>query len=69
PGSTSVCMAKNGKKRVVSVPRLVYHLFVKEFDIRDTAWRVYYKDGNTLNLHYSNLMLKRGAWSINKAKR
>jgi hypothetical protein len=66
PGSAFVCMAKNGQKRLVSVPRLVYYLFVNKFKISDTTLRVYYEDGNSLNLNYKNLILKSGVWSINK---
>jgi hypothetical protein len=69
PGSTFVCMAKEGKKRVVSIPRLVYYLFVKEFDLHDANWRIYYKDGNSLNLNANNLLLKRGVWSFSKIKK
>lgn len=42
-------MAKEGKKKGVSVPRRVYYLFVKKFDVKDTTLRIYYKDGNSLN--------------------
>lgn len=66
PGSAFVCMAKDSKKKLVSVPRLVYYLFVRKFNISFTTLRVYYKDSNSLNLHYKNLILKSGAWSINK---
>jgi hypothetical protein len=63
-GSTLVTLAKDGKKKTVSVPRNVYFLFVKKFKISDSNIRVYYKDGNTLNMHYKNLILKKGAWSF-----
>ncbi|HEY9047144.1 MAG TPA: NUMOD4 domain-containing protein [Ohtaekwangia sp.] len=68
PGSAFACMASNGVKKLISVPRLVYFLFVKKFDITDSTLRVYYKDGNSLNLHHSNLMLKRGVWSFKKVR-
>ncbi len=68
PGSAFVAMAKDGKKSVVSVPRLVYRLFVKKFDLANKALRVYYRDGNTLNLNSTNLMLKGAAWSINRSQ-
>jgi hypothetical protein len=69
PGSTFACMAVNGKKKSVSIPRLVYYLFVKRFDLNDTNLRVYYKDGNSLNLKYSNLQLMRGVWSFEKLRK
>jgi hypothetical protein len=68
PGSAFACMASNGVKKLVSVPRLVYYLFVRKFDLADSSTRVYYKDGNSLNLHYKNLMLKRGVWSFKKVR-
>lgn len=68
PGSTYACMAKNGAKRLISVPRMVYYVFVKKFNISDTVWRVYYKDGNALNLHYQNLILKNSTWSFKKVR-
>jgi hypothetical protein len=64
PGSMMVGVAKNGIKDMISVPRLVYHLFVKRIDLNDTSHRVYYKDGNSLNPYYKNLLLKRGAGSL-----
>jgi hypothetical protein len=64
PGSTFVCMAKNGKKKLVSVPRLVFYLFVKKFDLSDTGLRIYYSDGHSLNTHYKNLVLKSSSWSF-----
>jgi hypothetical protein len=67
-GSTFIVMAKNGKKTAISISRLVYSLFVKKFDLANKALRVYYKDGNTLNLDSKNLMLKSGVWSINRTK-
>nr|WP_236676357.1 NUMOD4 domain-containing protein [Chryseolinea lacunae] len=45
-GSTFASMAVEGRKKQVSIPRLVYFLFVKRYDIADTNLRVYYKDGN-----------------------
>lgn len=69
PGSAFVCMAKEGKKKVVSVPRLVYFMFVKKFDLTDTSWRIYYKDGNTLHIYPNNLLLKRGVWSFAKVRK
>jgi hypothetical protein len=67
PGSTFASMAKDGRKKLVSIPRLVYFLFVKKFDLSDTTWRVYYKDGNSLNVVAANLLLKRGVYSILKS--
>jgi hypothetical protein len=66
PGSAFACMAKEGKKKLFSIPRLVYYLFVRKFNLGDTALRIYYKDGNSLNLHYSNLMLKPSTWSFSR---
>jgi hypothetical protein len=57
---------KDGSKRLASIPRLIYYLFVEAFEINDTSWRIYYKDGNTLNVTPGNLFLKRGIWSILK---
>jgi len=67
PGSTFASMAKDRRKKLVSIPRLVYFLFVKKFDLSDTTWRVYYKDGNSLNVVAANLLLKRGVYSILKS--
>lgn len=44
PGSTFATMAKNGRKKMVSIPRLVYYLFVDKFNLKDPAWRIYYKE-------------------------
>ena len=57
-GIVWVCMAKEGSKTLVAVARWVYYLFVKKFDIANRAIRVAYKDGDTLNMHYRNLVLK-----------
>ncbi|MBL0745926.1 NUMOD4 domain-containing protein [Chryseolinea lacunae] len=67
-GSTFACMAVEGRKKQVSIPRLVYFLFVKRYDIADTNVRVYYKDGNSLNVKYSNLCLYGGVRSFVKQK-
>lgn len=66
PGSTFACMAKSGHKKLVSIPRLVYYLFVDRFKLNDSTWRIYYKDGNALNIKPDNLLLRRGVYSINK---
>ena len=57
-GIVWVCMAKEGSKRLVVVARWVYYLFVKKFDIADPTLKVGYKDGDTMNMHYRNLVLK-----------
>lgn len=55
-----VGMVKNGKREIKSVPKLVYFVFVKKFDLTDFSFsRPSYKDGNPLNLHYKNIILKR----------
>jgi hypothetical protein len=59
-----VTLSKDRRKRTYSVARYVYYLFVKAFQIDDPSLRVYYKDGNPYNLHYSNLMLRGAVWSI-----
>ncbi len=61
-------MAKNGKKGMVSIPRLVYYLFVEKFDLKDKSIRVYYKDRNSLNCHYKNLVLKSSACSFDQKR-
>jgi hypothetical protein len=66
PGSTIVTLAKNGQKKTLSVSRFVYFLFVKKFKLSDSAMKVFYKDGNSLNINYKNLVLKRGVWSFEK---
>ena len=58
PGSTFACMAKNGRKKMISIPRLVHYLFVRKFDLSDSSRRIYYKDGNPLNARSKNLFWK-----------
>lgn len=60
--TTTLCKAK--KKKTMHVARFVYSLFVKPFDLNDLSLRVYYKDGNPHNLHFSNLVLKNAVYSI-----
>jgi len=59
-GTIVVAVSKNGKKRLVSVARWVYHLFVRKFAIADRTTQVTYKDGNPLHVHHKNLLLTRG---------
>lgn len=69
-GTLWVSLAKKPHpKKMFSVGRLVYYLFVKVFDIENSKLRVYYKDGNSLNIHYRNLELHSAQWSINKGIR
>jgi hypothetical protein len=67
-GSMLVTLAKAGNKKTHSVSRIVYYLFVKKFNLSDVSMRVYYKDGNSLNAYYKNLLLKRGVWSFTNIK-
>lgn len=66
PGSTLVGLYKDRHQKVHSIARLVYYCFVRKFDLADTRWRVYYKDGNTLNLDAGNLMLRHCEWSATR---
>lgn len=61
-----VTLCKERKKKTLSVARYVFFLFVQSFDLNDRALRVYYRDGNQYNLHYTNLELKNASWSIQK---
>jgi hypothetical protein len=67
-GSMFASVSKAGKKKLVSVPRLVYYLYVKKFNLANSTLRVYYKDGNSLNVHFRNLLLKKNTWSFRKVK-
>lgn len=50
-------LSSDGKKYRKSVARLVYFHFVKKFDTKDRTLSVTSKDGNNLNVHYSNLKM------------
>lgn len=65
-GSALVTLDKGSDKKIYSVARYVYYCFIAPFNLDDTNGRIYYKDDNTTNLHYKNLLLKRGVWSIHK---
>jgi len=49
---------KHGKRYSFSVARYVYHLFVAPFDPEDHSVIVTRKDGDILNCHYKNLVLR-----------
>lgn len=67
PGTTVATLSNiDGKKKTISVARMVYYCFVATFEITNRMMRIYYRDGNTLNLCSTNLLLKYGIWSINK---
>lgn len=66
PGSMQVLMTKEGKKTMLSVARIVYHTFVRPFDLSDKKNRIYYKDHNPLNVKPSNLILRDSTYSITK---
>jgi len=69
PGALLVTLAKDGRKRTVFVARLVYYLFVKRFKIENSNLRIFYRDGNSLNTHYKNLILQSGAWAFSAVKK
>jgi hypothetical protein len=54
-----ISLHKDGKRYRFSVGRLVYHLFVAYFDLEDHTVIVTSKDKNRLNLHCSNLLLRK----------
>jgi NUMOD4 motif len=49
---------KDGKRYQFSVARWVYYLFVADFDTGDYSVIVTRKDGDILNCHYKNLLLR-----------
>jgi hypothetical protein len=58
-GSTTsliVTLSKDRRRKTVSVARYVYFSFVEEFDLTDPSIRIYYKDRNSHNPYYSNLV-------------
>lgn len=59
-------LCKGQKKKAMSVARFVYYVFVEPFNMADRNLRVYYKDSNPHNLHYTNLILKNAVWSITR---
>jgi hypothetical protein len=65
-GTLITTLSKDHKKKVISVARYVYFLFVARFDLANPALRIYLKDGNPVNLNAENLVLKNAAWSINR---
>jgi NUMOD1 domain/NUMOD4 motif len=46
-----------GKKYSFLIGRTVYYLFVKKFKLEDRRILTAYKDGDSFNVHYSNLIL------------
>lgn len=50
---------KDDKVFAFSVARMVYHVFVKPFDLEDKSLLIVKKDGDYLNCHYKNLELKK----------
>ena len=48
-------LSSDGQKHRKSVIRLVYYHFIEKFDYHDRSILITTKDGNSLNLHYSNL--------------
>lgn len=53
----SIAIKREGKNYKLSVARLVYYCFVKEFAIDDTLLVILPKDGNGKNIKPSNLLL------------
>ena len=51
----AVTLRYQHKKYHSSIARLVYHCFVKPFDLQDHTIFIIQKDGNGLNCHYKNL--------------
>lgn len=49
---------KDGKRYRFSVARFVFHLFVIPFDLEDHTIIITRKDGDLLNIHWKNLVLK-----------
>lgn len=46
----------NGKRYNLSIARLVYHCFVKPFDLENRSIVIFYKDGDSFNIRPSNLL-------------
>lgn len=57
---------REGKKKNISLSRLVYYCFVSNFDLTNPIQRVYCKDGDNLNFHYKNLVLRHASSSFKK---
>ena len=47
----------NKGRDMLSLPRLMYNLFVGKFDITDQKFCVTFQDGNPLNIKLNNLVL------------
>ena len=56
--SVQMSLCREGQIFSFSVARYVYHLFVKNIDLKDRSRTVLKKDGDSLNCHYKNLELE-----------
>lgn len=65
-GTLKVMLAGEKGKTGICVGRMVYYLFVAEFDLANKNLRVYCRDGNPLHVMHKNLVLKNGIWSVGK---
>lgn len=54
----SMQLHKHGKRYRLSVARYVYYLFIAPFNLEDHTVIISRKDGDILNTHYKNLVLK-----------
>lgn len=56
-GRVDMSLLVDGKRKSITLSRLMYWLFTEKFDMNDKNKCVSYKDGNGLNINVSNLIL------------
>lgn len=64
-----VGVQKDRYRKVFRTARLVYYLFVQQFPLDNVKQIIQYKDGDGLNIHFSNLLLTTNSIKMKKTVR